>query len=221
MNENDKPRGERRRSSRRGRRGSGGADRSAQTPQSQNQAPAQAARPSGQPQRQNRSGQPQSRNSQRSADGNRQATQSQGQNRRNQRGQSARSGQVTAPAASPGRPAPTVRDRFSPPKSVSPVLPKPVCPRCGSPIEDLPSAITDKETGEPVHFDCVLARLSENEPLGDGEKIVYLGGGRFGVVQFENPADLKHFRVKKTLQWEEKDKRADWRRQVTDLYSST
>jgi len=85
----------------------------------------------------------------------------------------------------------------------------------------LPSALNDKETGVPVHFDCVLARLSESETLSEGEKVVYLGGGRFGVVAFENPSDLKRFRVRKTIQWEEKDKRADWRRDVSDLYSST
>jgi hypothetical protein len=119
------------------------------------------------------------------------------------------------------KPILSLRDRFNSVKTVSPTLPKPVCPRCGSPIEDLPSALNDKESGVPIHFDCVLARLTESESLGEGEKIVYLGGGRFGVVLFENPADLKRFRVKRTFQWEEKDKRADWRRQVTDLFSST
>lgn len=102
-----------------------------------------------------------------------------------------------------------------------PTLPKPLCPRCGKPIEDLPAALNDKETGEPIHFDCVLARITEGESLGEGEKVVYLGGGRFGILQFEHPGDPKRFRVKKTVQWEEKDKRAEWRRTVADLYSTT
>jgi len=85
----------------------------------------------------------------------------------------------------------------------------------------LPSALNDKESGAPIHFDCVLARIAEGESMAEGEKVVYLGGGRFGVVAFENPGDLKRFRVRKTIQWEEKDKRADWRRLVTDLYSAT
>jgi len=55
----------------------------------------------------------------------------------------------------------------------------------------------------------------------DGDKVVYLGGGRFGIVHFDNGQDLKNFQVRKTIQWEEKDKRASWRREVSDLYSST
>lgn len=117
--------------------------------------------------------------------------------------------------------AAAARDRLSAPRIAAPTLPKPLCPRCGAPIEDLPSALNDKESGAPIHFDCVLARLSEAESLAEGEKVVYLGGGRFGVVLFENPGDLKRFRVRKIIQWEEKDKRADWRRLVTDLYSAT
>jgi len=107
------------------------------------------------------------------------------------------------------------------PRIVAPELPKPLCPRCGLPIEDLPSALTDKESGNPVHFDCIVARIAEGETLMDGDKVVYLGGGRFGVVHFENNQDPKNFQVRKTIQWEEKDKRAPWRRDVSDLYSST
>ncbi len=107
------------------------------------------------------------------------------------------------------------------PRIVAPELPKPLCPRCGLPIEDLPSALTDKESGNPVHFDCIVARIAEGETLMEGDKVVYLGGGRFGVVHFENGQDPKNFQVRKTIQWEEKDKRASWRRDVSDLYSST
>jgi hypothetical protein len=107
------------------------------------------------------------------------------------------------------------------PRIVAPELPKPLCPRCGMPIEDLPSALTDKESGNPVHFDCIVARIAEGETLMDGDKVVYLGGGRFGVVHFENNQEPKNFQVRKTIQWEEKDKRAPWRRDVSDLYWST
>lgn len=227
MNENDKPRSERRRSSRRGRRGSGGGDRPAQGTPSNNQAaspqpqnsrqnpPQRSGRGGGQG-RNERNGREKQERAARTAESSGQG----GQGRRNRSGGRGAQGGQVAQAAQPRAPQPP-RERFNSPKPVAPVLPKPLCPRCGAAIEDLPSAMTDKETGEPVHFDCILARLAESENLGEGEKIVYLGGGRFGVVHFDNPSDLKHFRVRKTLQWEEKEKRADWRRTVTDLYSST
>lgn len=210
MNETDKPRGERRRSSR-GRRRRSGGDKSAPVP-----AGAAPAKPQGNPSqnsnKQNKSQRPagpQGRGKERAgrppeqARGGRQA-------RRGERPESGR-GQGPAPA----------RERFNAPRIVPPTLPKPLCPRCGAPIEDLPSALNDKESGAPIHFDCVLSRLEEIESPAEGEKIVYLGGGRFGLVRFENPGDLKRFRVVKLVQWEEKDKRADWRREVADLYSAT
>ncbi len=231
MNETDNPRSERRRSSRGRRRRSNGGDRAAQAQnpgapaaqqapqnpnqnQSQNQGKGQSqrrqnksARPSG-GERQGR-GNDRSARSAESTRGDRGGDRSGGKQQR--RGDRPETGKANVPA----------RERFNAPRIVSPTLPKPVCPRCGAQIEDLPSALNDKESGAPIHFDCVLARLTESETLADGEKIVYLGGGRFGVVLFENPSDLKHFRVRKLIQWEEKEKRADWRREVSDLYSAT
>lgn len=113
------------------------------------------------------------------------------------------------------------RPRWTPPRLAPPVLPKPECPRCGKPIEDLAAAINDRETGSPTHFDCVIERIAEGEALGDGDRVIYIGGGRFGVVHFDNPNDLKRFEIKKTVQWEEKEKRSPWRRDVADQYSTT
>ena len=212
MNETDNPRGERRRSSRGRRRRSGGGDRSQQEQQ-----------PAGGSVRQKEPAQP---NVSRAAKNPRQREKpGRGKERTSRRDEPQRTGggqqQSGRQDAGKGAVPAVQRERFAAPRIVAPVLPKPLCPRCGAPIDDLPSALNDKETGQPIHFDCVIARLSEGENLGEGEKVVYLGGGRFGVVQFETPGDTKRFRVRKTLQWEEKDKRAEWRRQVADLYSTT
>jgi hypothetical protein len=215
MNETDNPRSERRRPSRGRRRRSGGGDRSQQA-QQPGGSPAQKPPSAPNPPRANKS----PRQNEKQARGKDRAARrddapknggSQRPQRRQDKAETAKSAAQAAPQ----------RERFSAPRISAPTLPKPVCPRCGMPIEDLPSALNDKETGAPIHFDCVLARISEGENLGEGEKVVYLGGGRFGVVQFDNPGDAKRFRVKKTVQWEEKEKRADWRRQVADLYSAT
>lgn len=217
MNETDNPRNERRRSSRGRRRRSGGGDRSSQQAPSGYAAEKKPAQPNLGPGRMNKKPRPNNDRRPGGKDLNARREEAPKGDRNNKQQKRPDRGDGFGKNAAPLPP----RDRFSAQRVVSPPLPKPICPRCGSPIEDLPSALNDKENGAPIHFDCVLARISEGENLGEGEKIVYLGGGRFGVVLFENPGDLKRFRVKKTIQWEEKDKRADWRRQVTDLFSAT
>ncbi len=94
-----------------------------------------------------------------------------------------------------------------------------ICPRCSQPITDLPSALADTSTGVPVHFDCVLHFLQNTEELKEHEKIIYIGQGRFAVVHFENPHDLRKFTINKIIDWEERDKLYEWRKAISGLYN--
>ena len=94
-----------------------------------------------------------------------------------------------------------------------------ICPVCGQEILEMASAIADKASGNPVHFDCVMNKLSETEKLEQNEKICYIGQGRFGILYFENPRDQRHFTIKKIIDWEDKDKRSSWRDEMSGLYS--
>jgi hypothetical protein len=107
-------------------------------------------------------------------------------------------------------------------------IPVPDCPYCGKPIKDLSAALSDKSSGAAVHFDCVIARIAENEILEKGDAVSYIGGGRFGVVHFTNPSDLPgrspashKFTIKKIFEWEDKENRAEWRKFIADHYSVT
>ncbi|MDR0388732.1 MAG: hypothetical protein LBH73_01520 [Spirochaetaceae bacterium] len=100
-------------------------------------------------------------------------------------------------------------------------LPEPECPLCGKPIKDLAAALADKASGTPAHFDCVLGLLGEREPLEEGDELSYIGGGRFGIIHYSAPHDRRIFQIKKILQWEDQNVRSDWRRQVTERYSTT
>jgi hypothetical protein len=100
-------------------------------------------------------------------------------------------------------------------------LPAPDCPYCGKPIKDISSAISDKNSGEPVHFDCVINRIAEAEVLEQGDAVTYIGGGRFGIVHFGNPQNPQDFKIKKIFEWEDKENRSEWRRSVSDHYSVT
>ncbi|MDR0463723.1 MAG: hypothetical protein LBG94_01255 [Treponema sp.] len=121
------------------------------------------------------------------------------------------------------------KNRVSPqerPQWTAPVLPAnpistPDCPWCGNPIKDIATAICDKETGSPVHFDCVLSRIAGTESLGPNESICYIGGGRFGVVHYNNPPDTKDFSIKKIFEWESKDVNNEWRRPISEYFSIT
>ena len=100
-------------------------------------------------------------------------------------------------------------------------LPSPDCPYCGKPIRDIASALTDRESGMAVHFDCIIALIANDEILEKGDVVAYIGGGRFGIVHFNNPGEIKKFTIKKILEWENKDNRAIWRNIVSDHYSIT
>jgi len=126
------------------------------------------------------------------------------------------------------------RPKWIPPTMNTEPLPATDCPWCGKPIRDIFSAITDKDTGAPVHFDCVTARIAFAERPEKGEMVAYIGGGRFGIISFENlpsappspswtaPAETgRGFTIKKIIEWEYKDKRAEWRSVICDRYSVT
>ena len=59
-----------------------------------------------------------------------------------------------------------------------------ICSRCGKPIKDLSAALANKPDGEPVHFDCVLQCLQQNETLQQNEAVSYIGQGRFAVIKY-------------------------------------
>jgi hypothetical protein len=126
------------------------------------------------------------------------------------------------------------RLRWIPPELNTDPIPEPLCAWCGEPIKDVGTAIEDKVSGGPVHFDCIISRLSENENLEKGEVISYIGGGRFGIVRFrETRAEVKTFRrddgeetgrvfsIRKIFELEDKERRADWRGSIADHYSMT
>jgi hypothetical protein len=113
------------------------------------------------------------------------------------------------------------RLRWVPPVLSTEALPVPTCPCCGRPIRDIAVAISDPNSGEAIHFDCIVAKIAEHESLAKGDTIAYIGGGRFGVVHFNGQRDKPMFTIIKILEWEKKDNRAEWRKSISDHYSLT
>jgi hypothetical protein len=89
------------------------------------------------------------------------------------------------------------------------------CPLCGKPVYDLSTAVAaSKETPEPAHFDCVLERVAAAEALAAGEKLVYLGSGSFGVVEYKDKSETV-FTVKRRIQWEKEGEKKEWRKSLS------
>lgn len=99
--------------------------------------------------------------------------------------------------------------------------PEHLCEKCGKPITDLTQALSDKSTGEPVHFECILDFLKNSEELKEKEEVVYIGNGNFAIVYFENPRIRKKFKIVKLIEWEDRNKTCEWRDEVARLGSST
>ena len=119
--------------------------------------------------------------------------------------------------------APIERLTWTAPKQSTKPIPVLNCIRCGLAIKDPGEALADRISGSPVHFDCVMTELAEQEALDKGDTLSYLGGGRFGVVRFydEERGDTKKFAIKKIFEWEDKENRAEWRSIIADHYSGT
>jgi hypothetical protein len=113
------------------------------------------------------------------------------------------------------------------PQWTAPVLPAdhqlitPDCPWCGQQIKDITCAIADKDTGRPIHFDCVLGRVADMVTLETNDAVCYIGGGRFGVVHYVNPSDVRGFTIKRIIDWEVKDNSGDWRMPISEYFSIT
>ena len=90
------------------------------------------------------------------------------------------------------------------------------CPFCGENIRDLKTAIARREDGEPSHFDCVVKAISKIEELQKDEKIWYLGNGSFGIVKERPNSRSNKFFVRKRIQYEDKEKKIDWRKNISE-----
>ncbi len=96
----------------------------------------------------------------------------------------------------------------------------PACPLCGKPVYDLSTALsTSREASDPAHFDCVLERVAASETIAQGEKLVYLGSGAFGVVEFKDKSEGL-FTVKRRIQWEKEGEKKDWRKGLSSRISN-
>ena len=63
-------------------------------------------------------------------------------------------------------------------------------------------------------FPLAVRELRESNDLAPQEKLCYLGGGCFGILEFKSPAGPTRFVIKRRFQYEEKETPADWKKQL-------
>ena len=89
-----------------------------------------------------------------------------------------------------------------------------ICGICEKDIQDISTALAIPGNGTPAHFDCVLKKLTETEKLEAGQQIVYLGGGSFGIIKIEPNAPRNNFKIIRKIEFEEREKVPDWRKEL-------
>ncbi len=92
------------------------------------------------------------------------------------------------------------------------VINAPDCPVCGKPVRELSSALTHKLSRQPAHFDCVVRELRDSNEVAPQEKICYLGGGSFGILEFRPQGSSNRFVIRKRIQYEEKEFPQEWKK---------
>lgn len=90
------------------------------------------------------------------------------------------------------------------------------CVQCGKPIRHPQMAMASPETGEPLHFDCVIQSIAEAENLGAREKICYLGQGTFGIIKFKSGSSSRDFVIRKRIPFEKRDVVVEWRKHMRE-----
>ena len=79
--------------------------------------------------------------------------------------------------------------------------PNPICSSCGKQIETIADAISEADGGFS-HFDCVIAKIREQERVSEGETVSYIGHGNFAV--FVKDEEGK-YTIKTRIAYESKD----------------
>jgi hypothetical protein len=123
-----------------------------------------------------------------------------GHRREAAQGQAGRGSQARATEARPERPE-------------IPIV-YPDCPICGKSVRELSSALTHRVSRQPAHFDCIMRELRDSNEMAPQEKLCYLGGGTFGILEFRAQGASSRFVIRKRIQYEEKETPQEWKKQL-------
>jgi hypothetical protein len=76
------------------------------------------------------------------------------------------------------------------------------CPICAKQINDTKFTFVDEATGKKAHFDCIMDRIRKSEGIEKGQKLYYLGGGSFGVVEERKSKNKFDIQIKRRFTYD-------------------
>lgn len=91
------------------------------------------------------------------------------------------------------------------------------CEICTQAIQDITTALAVPVSGNPAHFDCVVKKLAETEKPEEGQQIVYLGGGNFGIVKIDAKSPKNDFKIIKKIEYEDRETIPGWRKELVKV----
>ena len=121
-------------------------------------------------------------------------------------------GQRRERSQGPGGAGSPARGQDARPPRPEPQLVFPDCPVCGKPMRDLASALTHRASRKPAHFECIVRELQESNEITQQERLCYLGGGSFGILEFRQAGGSSKFIIRKRIQYEEKENPQEWKK---------
>ncbi|MDH4127399.1 MAG: hypothetical protein OEV44_01505 [Spirochaetota bacterium] len=79
-----------------------------------------------------------------------------------------------------------------------------ICSICSEVIREPLTAIPDKISSKNAHFECIVLEIKKANIISTGEKIYYLGGGRFGIVQERRVRNRLTYSIREKIQYIDK-----------------
>lgn len=94
-----------------------------------------------------------------------------------------------------------------------------VCYSCHKKIQDPFSAIASPDDPKEVyHFDCAIDKIKKEQPLNEGESIIYIGAGSFAIARVKRTTKLKtDFEIIRKIEFEPKKEdylHLPWRKEL-------
>jgi hypothetical protein len=107
---------------------------------------------------------------------------------------------------------PQRRDYSPPPLPKRQYAPDPIT---GKPIENILTAIMQRDSKEPINFDTALDQVKNSEHLGPNDIVCYIGSGNFAVYTEHNTNGRKYMELKKKIAYEDNHEKPVWRRELS------
>lgn len=79
------------------------------------------------------------------------------------------------------------------------------CPICNKPINNMSTAIIDRATNTPAHFECILQSLKSRYTLKPNQRMTYVGSGGFAIIEDIRENGKMKFVIREKIQYLDKN----------------